>query len=191
MNRTITHLMMNEEAFAYKQKIKNAIAMKLGLSSLHAGGHVIRNEKGWRENEKTVRYIWIVDVSRSFVGFGGIFAVQFEESQFRGQQNPAELVQGIFLTDDTGIATIHIEWPSPIPDKIRAFPSLDVFDSGTWLALDGVNYIIHIIAHSVDSIICVNNPSSPSWQAWETAVWETGKYLAERSGNEKMIELFT
>jgi hypothetical protein len=38
----------------WRQMAERAIASKLDLPYLYSGGHVIRNEKGWRVNEKEI-----------------------------------------------------------------------------------------------------------------------------------------
>jgi len=178
------------DAFQFMQAAEAAIAEQFGLSSLHSGGHVVRNEKGWRENEKEIDYAWIVHMARSFAGWGGLFAVQFKERIFRDQFNPTELVHGLFLSGDTAITSIHIEQPSGIPDKIATLPGFALFDAGTGITLDGVSYSFRTIAPNISTTIELNNPHSAAWKPWISEVWELGKHLAHKAGNPEMIQLF-
>ncbi len=178
------------DAFQFMQAAEAAIVRQFGLSSLHSGGHVVRNEKGWRDNEKRIDYAWIVHIARSFVGWGGLFAIQFKEYPFRDQVNPAELIHGIFLSGYTAVTDIHLEQPSSIPDKIATLPGFALFDAGTDLFLDGISYSFHTIAHNITTTIELNNPHSAAWQPWVDEVWDLGKQLADKAGNPEMVRLF-
>lgn len=58
------------EKLVYFQKIEKSIAAHLNLSELKNGIQIIRNEERVRENEVDIDYIWIVNIARSFVGWG-------------------------------------------------------------------------------------------------------------------------
>jgi len=60
------------ESLASIERIEKQLAYKFGLEQLRRGGHVRRNEKGWGENEKEIEYVWILRISPSFVGWGGL-----------------------------------------------------------------------------------------------------------------------
>ncbi len=97
MSRVETKQSYELNTFQFNQTIKKSLAFKFGLDGLYSGGHTIRNEKGWRDNEIGVDYIWIAKVSRSFVGFGGLITIKFNENEFRRIKNPEKLIQVSFF----------------------------------------------------------------------------------------------
>lgn len=46
--------------------LEESLALKLGLSAFKSGPQVIRNERGWRENEISIDYIWLVTVDHLY-----------------------------------------------------------------------------------------------------------------------------
>src|SRR5688572_21127321 len=98
-----------QNSIEHVKKLEKSIAAYLGLPKLISGGIVIRNEKGWRENEKSIEYIWIVKMALSFVGWGGLFAIKFNESKFREHLNKEELIQGVFISNDNGAEHFYSE----------------------------------------------------------------------------------
>ncbi|MBT31005.1 MAG: hypothetical protein CMO01_15205 [Thalassobius sp.] len=78
------------------QKVIVRLCSELGIPDLRSGKLTIRDEKDWRINEKEIDYCWLVNVSRSFIGWCWLFSLKFNESDFRDKKNPEELIQGIF-----------------------------------------------------------------------------------------------
>ena len=92
------------------QKIEKSLCEKLNIPTLKSGNITIRNEKNWRENEKEIDYCWLINISKSFVGWCWIFSIKFNETHFRENNNPEKIVQGIFNTDKNGtIKNIFLE----------------------------------------------------------------------------------
>ncbi|MBL0740888.1 hypothetical protein [Chryseolinea lacunae] len=77
-------------------ELKDALAQALGLHCFYIGGHVIRDERGWRQNEKSIDYAWLAIVDRFGSGVGGVFSMKFMNSDFREHKNPEQLVRGVF-----------------------------------------------------------------------------------------------
>jgi hypothetical protein len=177
-----------EEYFRY---VEESLVAKLGLDGLSVGGHVLRNEKGWRENEKQVDYIWMVYISRFFVGKGCIFSLKFAETQFREHFNKAGFAEGMFFSAPDGKAHLYTDFSDETAFDIQYFNKLDLFDANKGITLDGVSYHIRIIAPNIDTFIHVGNPNSKDWKEWESGVWKMGRSFGEQAGHPGMIGLFS
>ncbi|KAA5543956.1 hypothetical protein [Adhaeribacter rhizoryzae] len=183
---------MDLDDFSWHQQIEKKIALRLGLSDLTVGPQIIRDEKGWRDNEIRIKYIWIATVSRSFVGNGGVFSLKFEETSFREKRNPARLVQGVFITGQQAqIPHIYFEEEHKnFTDNIKDLKSWDLFEPNNGIALDGVSYRFHVLALNSDVTITLNNPQSEPWKKWEDNIWDLGKRLSANSKTQELIGLF-
>jgi hypothetical protein len=174
----------------YFQKLEKWLADILGLSDLRSGEQVLRNERGWRVNEKHIDYIWIVQITRSFIGWGGIFSIKFAENKFGEHLNKEELKQGLFLSDQNGVQKVYTRTsPDTTKDIIDHF-RFDLFEPDKGFNIDGVIYNIRISVANVNSFIRVNNPNTGAWGNWERKLLGLGKELAKESGNDELISLF-
>lgn len=167
-------------------QLEKSLAHKLGLAAFKSGPQVIRNERGWRENEISIDYIWMVTADHSYSGKGGIFAVKYNESIFREHVNPGGLVQGIFMYKDE-ISQIYTE---PGTADVSGIFNFNLFECNKGITLDGVSYTIRISGHNIDTLISLNNPDTDSWRKWEAGIWALGNSMAVASGNKEMIDLF-
>lgn len=190
MKRQEDNIDFDRNSFEYFQKLEISLATKLGLSELKSGIQVIRDNKGWRENEKSIKYIWIITIARSFVGWGGLFAIQFNENKFREHLNQEELLQGLFISTQDGVGQIYTEQSLDGTYDVRQLLRLNLFESNNGITLDGVSYKIRIIASNIDTFIQLNNPNSEEWKKWESEIWAMGKKLARKSNDQEMINLF-
>ena len=156
-----------------------------GLTSLSAGWHTLRNEKGWRDNEIEIDYIWICKIKTAFAGSLGIITLKYERSEFRQVENLEKLVQGIFVFDSednlTGLYTKTQN--DEFYDHVRQIEGLELFTANTGVTLDGVSYEYNIIASNIESHINVSNPNSQQWKKWEREVWNLANKLGENSNN--------
>jgi hypothetical protein len=180
------------QELTFRENIEKMLREKLGLPELRTGTQVIRNEKGWRQDEKSIEYIWIVIMNRSFVGSGGLIAIKFTENNFRGQHHPNELLRAIFsVGPDNGIKEFYEERTSDTgSDSVMDNFHLDLFNANKGITLDGVSYTIHTISDNIDTIITVDNPNTSHWKNWETEIWRIGKSLAFNSQSKELTELF-
>lgn len=192
MNRREMRKEMQLENLKFREILKQSLAIKLGFTELYSGGHVIRNEKGFRDNEISIDYIWIANISRSFVGWGGLITIKFEESHFRSIKNPEKLVQGIFLYDGKGEITAFYfkEQTNDFTDPIYNIQNLELFTANEGITLDGVSYDYEVIARNINTHIIVGNPNSENWKHWENEIWKLGNRLSNESKYEEMIALF-
>jgi hypothetical protein len=176
----------------YRESIERVLMEKLGLSELKTGTQIIRDGNGWRQDEKSIEYIWIVMMTRSFVGWGGLITIKFNENNFRGKQHPDELLRAIFsMGPDNGIKEFYEERTSDTDsDFVMDNFNLDLFNANKGITLDGVSYTIHAISANVDTVITVNNPNTSNWKNWETEIWRLGKSLALSSRSKELTELF-
>lgn len=190
MNRQEDNFDVYYNSFQYFRKIEKSLAESLGLSELKSGRQVIRNDKGWRENEKTIDYIWVVQISRSFIGWGGLFSIKFIENKFREHSNKEELVQGIFICNQTGIERVYSRTLHDITKDIVGHFRFNLFEANNGIALDGVSYNLRVIASNIDTFIQLNNPNTEDWRKWEREVWTLGKELANESDCQDLVNLF-
>ncbi len=177
-------------SFKFFQKIEKSLAAKLGLTELKSGIQIIRDNNGWRENEKSIRYIWIVTIARSFVGWGGVFSIQFNENKFRDLSNQEELIQGTFILNNDSVDQIYTKRSLDATYNITQFFKLNLFEANKGINTDGVSYNVKIIAPNIDTFIQLNNPNTDEWKKWETEIWTMGKKLARESNDKEMINLF-
>ncbi len=178
------------KSFEFFQKLEKSLAAKLGLTELESGIQIIRDNNGWRENEKSIRYIWIVTIARSFVGWGGLFSIQFNENKFRDHSNQEELIQGIFILNNDGVDQIYTKRSLDATYNITQFFKLNLFEANKGINTDGVSYNVKIIAPNIDTFIQINNPNTDEWKKWEMEIWTMGKKLARESNDKEMINLF-
>lgn len=178
------------DSIEYFQQLERSLATKLGLTELKSGIQVIRDENGWRENEKSIEYIWVVKISRSFIGWGGVFAIKFNENTFREHLNKEELIHGVFISNDNGIGSFYSEILPDTSHEIVRYFNFNLFDANKGIALDGVSYTVRIIASNINTFIQTNNPNTADWKKWETEIWTMGSRLSKDSNNKELISLF-
>lgn len=190
MKRQENNIEIDLNSFKFFQKLEKSLAAKLGLTELKSGIQIIRDNNGWRENEKSIRYIWIVTIARSFVGWGGLFSIQFNENKFRDHSNQEELIQGIFILNNDGVDQIYTDSSLKATFNVTQFFKLNLFEANKGITTDGVSYNLKIIAPNIDTFIQLNNPNTDEWKKWETEIWTMGKKLARESNDKEMINLF-
>lgn len=190
MKREKDDIDVHPNGFEFFHKLEKSLATKLGLTELKSGIQIIRDTNGWRKNEKSIRYIWIVTISRSFVGWGGLFAIQFNENKFRNHSNQKEFVQGVFTSNNDGVDQIYTDRSSEASFNLNQFFKLNLFEANNGITLDGVSYNVRIIAPSIDTFIQLDNPNTEDWKKWEAEIWRMGKKLAKESNDKELINLF-
>jgi hypothetical protein len=162
-----------------EHKRRQAIAKALKLDYLHPSWTIIRNERGWRDNEKKIEYYWSIYISRSFIGWLTVFTIKFDETTFRDIHNKSELLHGIIsLKPDGEVDQLYYEtFDGDTIDEFKEISTCDLFDANNTITL-------------VESNIHLSNPDSKKWRAALDKVWELGASLASRSGNSEWIEFF-
>lgn len=173
-------------------RVERLLLKKLGLPELRSGAITIRDERGWRQDEISIDYIWIVCMNRSFIGCGGLVGIKFNEHTFRSKHHPEELLTAIFSEGPKGIDEYYEQRTLDTgSDSVVSQFRVDLFNANKGIALDGVSYNIHIIAPNIDTIIIANNPTTPDWKKWESEIWTVGKRLAIITQRQELIDLFT
>ena len=178
-------------SFNYFTTVEESLAASMGLSDLTAGRQIIRNEKGWRENEKNIAYVWIVAISKSFAGDCYIFSIKFIASKFRDVNNPEEIIQGIFTFQDSHISNLYYETVKADENDIINTFNFNLSDANKGITIDGVNYAIRVIALNTDTFVIVHNPNTTQWQQWEKSIWQFARKLAKSANNNEFSDLFT
>jgi hypothetical protein len=189
VNRQEDNINIYYNSFEYFRKLEKSLAESLGFSELKSGVHVIRNDKGWRENEKSIDYIWVVQITRSFVGWGGLFSIKFNENKFREHTNKEELMQGVFICNQSGIEQVHTKTLSDVKKDIIEHFQFNLFEANKGITLDGVSYMVRVIAPNVDSFIQLNNANTIQWRNWEQKIQKLAGELANESDNQNLIDL--
>ncbi|MBC8110311.1 MAG: hypothetical protein H7Y04_04550 [Verrucomicrobia bacterium] len=161
----------------------------MNLTDLQVGNTIIRDKKGWRENEKIIQYNWIITISKSFVGQITLFSMKYKANIFRDTQNPEELIQGIFRFNEVQDCYLESEKEN-FDDLINLTPSLNLFGSNNGF-IHGATYNIHIRAEGIESEIVINNPSAKPWTELITAINNIGSRLALNSKNKFYQDFFS
>jgi len=175
----------------YIQRIEESLANSIGVPKLKSGPHIIRDDRGWRQDEKSIEYIWVILVDRHFVGRGGLITAKFNEHTFRGRSHPEELVQGVFsIGADHLIQEFYQEKADRHADQVIDCFQLDLFNANKGIRLDGVSYRIHIMSNNIDTVVCVANPVTQHWRKWEAEIQKLATKLAANSGSRELIKLF-
>lgn len=178
--------------FSLHQKVISNLSAELGIPDLRSGRFTIRDEKDWRINEREIDYCWLVNVSRSFIGWCWLFSLKFNNNEFRDKKNPEELIQGIFTISNEGeIDKIYKESRlQDFEDKIKDLTSYDLFEANRGVTLDGVSYEYLIFAQNTEIRISLNNPNSENWKNWEREIFSLGEILAQKSGTHALKDFF-
>ena len=171
------------EEFQWRQKVEIAICSLTNVSNLSSGVQIIRNDKGWRVNEKLLDYSWNITIYRSFLGALTMFALKFDQHTFRDIRNQTELVTGIIELNSQGeIASSYITSTEDISDTIAEVRSFNLFHGNMGITLDGTSYKVSIRSQNIESHISLNNPSSDEWLKVERQIYALGRKLALASG---------
>ena len=165
----------------------------LQIEDFRAGGHVIRDENGWRENECSVDYVWVLYFNKGAFGSGGLFHLKYNENPFREYNNPEQLVKGIFSLQANGSIDSHYleEENTSFSDFRPLINQLDLFNANKGITLGGIEYQLHLFDLNITTSIKVGNPNHPSWINLEKVIWEMGNDLAQQSKKNDLIGLFS
>jgi hypothetical protein len=191
VNRQEDNIDIYYNSFEYFRKLEKSLAESLGLSELTSGLQIIRDDKGWRENEKSIDYIWVVQISHSFIGWGGLFSIKFNENKFREHANKEELTQGVFICNQSGVEQVYTKTLSDVKKDIIEHFQFNLFEANKGITLDGVSYNVRVMAPNVDTFIQLNNPNTMDWREWELKVQKLAGELANESDNQNLINLFS
>ena len=183
-NRTNTIQKDELNEFSLNKKVSSSLSAELGIPDLRSGKLTVRDERVWRVNEKEIDYCWLVNVSRSFVGWCWLFSSKFNESNFRYIKKPEELNEGAIdkLFDESKSRDFK--------DKIRDLTSYDLFDANRGITSDGVGYKYLIFAPNTEIKISINNPNSENRKAWESEIFNLGVSLGRKPGVFELKEIF-
>ena len=173
-------------------QIEKQLANKFQLEDLRSGFQIIRNEKGWRENEIRIEYIWLIIFDRAFFGKGGILNIKYEARRFREIDNKEKLTKLLFAIDEKGNlgSAFQEDEDENFTNIIPAFKEADLFEANRGITLDGIIYRIKLISNNITTTIEVNNPNHKSWEKLENEIWKMGTDLANKSKNENLKNLF-
>jgi len=174
------------------KKVEKELAKKFHLENLGSGNHVVRNERGWRDNEIRIEYILLITFDRAFYGKGGILNIKYEPTAFRENNNKEKLTKAIFTIEENGeLGPFYQEDElNNFLNLIPYFKEIDLFEANRGITLDGIKYRIKLISANIETTIEVNNPNHKSWEKLESEIWQMGNYLANKSQDEQLKKLF-
>jgi hypothetical protein len=174
------------------RQIEKQLAKRFQLEDLRCGNQTIRNEKGLRENEIRIEYIWLIIFDRAFFEKGGILNIKYESSEFRGIENKEKLTKLIFTIDEQGKleSIFEEEETKNFSNLIPEFSKIDLFEANRGITLDGIFYQITLISNNIKTIIEVNNPNHKSWKNLEGKIWKMGIDLANKSNDDVLKNIF-
>lgn len=177
---------------SHYEPVIRALRMKLGLPTLQAHNMVIRDERGWRINEKSIEYTWLVGIHHAFFKSLWLFSIKMAATPFRGIANPEQLLQGFIALRKDGTVEDHYVHQDldNFDDPIRQQPTYDLFDANLGITIDGVHYDYLIFAPSTSIHMCLNNPNSQHWKQWEQELYTLGRRLTQQAGVVTWESLF-
>lgn len=190
MNRVKINNSFELEELQLEQEIIKNLSKKLQLPNVRSGRVVIRDEKGYRVNEKEIDYCWLINVTKSFIGWCWLFSIKFTKSSFRETENPDELIQGIFTIEKDGGIQNFFRTSISYTDKVKEYTTYDFFNANKGITLDGIGYKYIIFARNTKVYISLNNPSSDSWMKWKEEVDKLGTELSRQSKFYELLEIF-
>ncbi len=174
--------------------IKKQIALKIGLSELEkAGTTIIRDDNGFRINQKEIEYFWILTFNH-LNGFDnyGLFTIKIDESNFREFENSKEIITGIFSLNNNKIDLLYFEsdilnFEDKIADK---FNDLDLFYKRD-LIENEVPSIIELIIESknISAKIDCQYIENQKWAEWNNAIIQFSKLICQKSKNNKLKQI--
>ena len=174
-------------------KLEKELAKKFQFEGFRSGFHTIRNEKGWRDNEVDVEYVWFILFDRTFVGKGGILNIKYSKTQFREVINDEKLVKAIFSFTPNGALEAFYqeeEEQKPFTTLIQEFNDLSLFDLNEGITLDGIGYRVQLYSKNTDVTMILNTPNDSSWRKLEDKFWTMGEAMAKNSNDDKLEKLF-
>ena len=178
--------------------IKKQIALKIGLTELDkAGITILRDDKSFRVNEKEIEYFWILNFNHlNGPDNYGLFTIKFNESIFRGIENPKEILTGIFSLDNDKIDFLYYESESHnFDDKIASkFNQLDFFNTKKSLENEVPSIIKFIIeSKNISADIECQYIQNRKWIDWNNEIIRFSKEISKKSKNsrlQKIVEVY-
>jgi len=153
------------------------------------GLQILRDERGWREDEIWAAGGWYAWVMPSFDEWALAATVAFSESTFRGKHHPACLkAAAVVFTPgtDTGLISAVTEFDADLlRDALRA---VDLMPEGQGAFLDGISYGVVTYGDEIRCRLNVSNPTRPGPLAIESAVVGTVERIQKATRNKPLGE---
>ncbi len=156
------------------------LAEGMGLAELRAGCQILRDARGWREDEIYVASLWYAAIRPSFHDGAILCWATTEETKFRGKEFPAWCRGGLLLEHSDRPSTIA---STPIKEDLLCphVASLDIMARSGTLSLDGIGYEICFPSGDLDARIQFFNPVLPALVAIERALHQTAQIIAQET----------
>jgi len=144
-------------------------AKHFGLDELRAGGHIIRDERGWRKDEVEVSRCWQAVIFPSFHQAASLTTAHFSEHEFRGNVHPKEILACMVIDDNSipiGPVSVHRDPVELLFRNINLSPKED------YAAIDGIGYNISIQLCHIKTSLMISYPFEESHVAIEKGLFE-------------------
>lgn len=144
-------------------------AKHFGLNELRAGGHIIRDERGWRTDKVEVSRCWQASILPSFHQAATLTTVHFLEHEFRGNVHPKEILACMVIDDSSiPIGQVRVD-NDPVEPLLR---SINLSPEEDYVAIDGISYSISIQLLQTQSSLTIHSPFEESHVAIEKGLFE-------------------
>jgi len=158
-------------------------AKLFGLDELRAGGHIIRDEQGWRKDEVEVSRCWQASILPSFHQAANLTTVHFLEHEFRGNVHPKEILACMVIDDSSipiGPVSVHRDPVEPMFRNINLSPEED------YVAIDGIGYKISIQLCHIEASLMIHSPAYESHVAIEKGLFELATMIQSLSKSKEL-----
>ena len=171
------------------------MAALLGLPHWSAGQHVVRNDRGWRDDEIRTCYIWSAAIMPSFHQSVLIGLAAFDESEFRGIKHEACLRAGVLtmekptcsaLADPADWLGLSVTAVVEVDAVAVALGAVGLVSKEDHSWLDGIGYRMHIQCADLESHLRFSNPTHDSWRAVEMALFGLAGEVGRQSGDRQL-----
>ena len=159
----------------------------LGISELRTGRHILRDERGWRDDETWVTRLWHAKIMPSFDDWGLVGLAEFSESEFRGRHHPACMKAAVVTFEQGSDVPRVSEWAELPSDPLRALVrAVDLMPEDQSRCLDGISYMLTIDGSELSTRLCLSNPTQPGLVAVQAALLEVCERVQEATQSKAL-----
>ncbi len=166
---------------------KAAAAKALGLENLHRGTHILRDHRGWRDDEIWVDYVWQAFVLPSFDPPAMMAFVRTRESVFRGKQHPRTQKGVMCLCDGSDNSNVTCFIADNIEDTITSlFQSINLVPDNQQISIDGIGYLFDFSGAEISSTVNIRTPCYPLFRNIEATLFSFADAIFHSSKDKRL-----
>ena len=182
-----THRSGAEQSSNTTRALIERLSQTLGVPELRCGTQILRNQKGWRDDEIEVDYLWYALVMPSFHPRAAIGMAHMDESEFRGKKHPAVIRAAVVISDrgkdQVGSSTFAEVTEDPLVEAIRG---VELLPENRSLCLDGICYELRTSGWEIDATLRIRNPQTATLRAIEQSLFQVVSTVQKQTGNDKI-----